>query len=308
MTHSLPQSAAPLPATPWGFLPPRLKVLFITGNERTGRWLAEALAQDSATQVQLEEITGVAAGLARLRDEVFDAVLLSHAPPELDALDFLEVLRTGSHEQQPLIVLGAQAEQDMAAICYEAGADAYLCIQSTTTRTLIWQVARAVQRQQVLEENRRLAQAQRHQLQREHEEARRLLGEQMALTTASPASDDAIDGEFRLPQRLVEWYRDLLRTHIIMGSGHLHAEMQKLAELLAAAGCPPRDALRLHTTALEEAIAGLGSRSARHVMNRADLLAIELVMQLAECYRQSYRNQIDPPKQLVLPGFGTAAA
>jgi DNA-binding response OmpR family regulator len=289
-------------------LPPRLKVLFITGAQRTGRWLAEALAQDRASEVQLEEVTGVATGLARLRDEVFDAVLLSHEPPELDALDFLEVLRTGSHEQQPLIVLGAEGEQELSALCYEVGADAYLGIHTTTIRTLIWQVARAVQRHQLLEENRRLAQAQRHQLQRQHEEARRLLAEQTALATPSPASDDAIHGQFRLPPRLVQWYQDLLRTHIIMGSGHLHAEMQKLAELLAAADCPPHDALRLHTSALEEAIAGLGTRSARHVMNRADLLAIELVLQLAECYRQSYRNQIDPPKQLVLPGFDAAAA
>ncbi len=51
-----------------GFLPPKMKVLFITGQQRTGRWLAEALAADSASEVKLDEVTGVTAGLARLRE------------------------------------------------------------------------------------------------------------------------------------------------------------------------------------------------------------------------------------------------
>ena len=130
------QADATLSKTPLGFLPPKMKVLFITGRNRTGRWLAEALATDSATEVLLDEVTGVAAGLSRLRDEVFDAVLISHEPHDLDALDFLEVLKTGSSEEQPIIVLGVPSEQELAALCYEVGADAYICVNSTTTSTM----------------------------------------------------------------------------------------------------------------------------------------------------------------------------
>lgn len=271
-----------------------MKILFITGRLRTGQWLADALAGDSASEVHLEEAVGVAAGLARLRDEVFDAVLLSHEPIELDALEFLEAVRTGSSEEQPILVLGSPSEQELAPLCYEVGADAYICVHTTTTRTLLWQLARAVERHTLLAENRRLAQVQRNQLQREQVEARKLLAEQQdlverhALSSASAYSHGR--GPATLPAKLVEHYRELLKAYIIMGSGHLHGHIAELAALLVASGSPASDALRLHATVLDETIQGLGNRSARHVMNRADLLALEFFLEIAEGFRQQQRG------------------
>ena len=118
---------------PLGSLPRRMRVLHITTYHRTGGWLAEAFAADSACEVVLEEAVGAAAGLGRLRDEVFDAVLLSHEPGELDALEFVEGLRGGGSEE-PLVILGAQSEQELAAMAFEAGADAYVCVNTSTTR------------------------------------------------------------------------------------------------------------------------------------------------------------------------------
>ena len=82
MNSATSATAQPLPRTPWGLLPPQLRVLFITGENRSGRWLAEALAGDSGSSVELEEAIGAAAGLAALRDELYDAVLISHLPGE----------------------------------------------------------------------------------------------------------------------------------------------------------------------------------------------------------------------------------
>jgi DNA-binding response OmpR family regulator len=265
-------------------------VLFITGRQRTGQWLADALAGDSASEVHLEEAVGVAAGLARLRDEIFDAVLLSHEPIELDALEFLEAVRTGSSDEQPILVLGAPSDQELAALCYEVGADAYICVHTTTTRMLLWQLARAVERHKLLSENRRLAHVQKNQLQREQEEARKLLAEQhelidrQALSSASACSRGR--EQAALPAKLVDHYRELLKAYIIMGSGHLHGDIAALAEVLVAAGSPASDALRLHATVLDEVIQGLGNRSARHVMHRADLLALEFFLEIAAGFRQ----------------------
>ena len=64
--------------------------------------------------VLLEEVVGSTAGMARLHDEVFDAVLVSHEPEELDALDLIEGYRT-SGADEPMIVLGRRGEQEMAA-------------------------------------------------------------------------------------------------------------------------------------------------------------------------------------------------
>lgn len=303
---------------PWGLLPPRMRVLFVTTHHQLGDWLARALVADSASEVQLERAYGSAAGVSRLRNELFDAVFVSHVPDELDGLEFVAGIRAGSPDQA-VVVLGAQSEQAMAALCYEVGADGYLCVGSATTRVLLWTVARGIERHALLAENRRLQQAERHRLHLEHHEVERLLTQQRVLTAGlealeaqrgmEPGPDeggfselDLESGALDLPAPLVAHYRELLRTYVIMGSGNLTEEMHSLAELLVTGGVSARQTMLLHLTALEELIRGLGNRSARHVMNRADLLIVEMMMHLAEGYRQRYVEEIRPPRQKLLPG------
>lgn len=316
MSSAATLTANKLPETPWGLLPPQMRVLFITGTGRTGGWLAEAFAADSAVEVAMEEAIGVAAGLACLRDEVFDAVLISHEGEGLDALDLLDAIRAGSSDEQPIVVLGLQSEQEMSPLCYEAGGDDYVCVNSATTRTLIWKVARAVERHRLVAENRRFEQEQRHRLSLEHEEATHLLRQQRDLVVGlEQVRDSAHDaaGQIEptceladLPETLVAHYRELLRAYVIMGSGNLNDEMNRLAELLVAAGIGASQAMLLHLNVLEEMVRGLGSRSARHVMNRADLLILEMIINLAEGYRQRFAERLHPPQQKLLPGFAAA--
>ncbi len=353
MSVALPETEQKqLPATPWGHVPPRMRILFITGPHRTGSWLAEAFAADSASDVDLVEAAGISAGLARLREELYDAVLVSHEEAGLassdrahgrsahadrvdgpaaglDALEVLDAIRTGTSDHQPIIVLGERSEQDLAALCFESQGDAYICVHTTTTRTLIWQVARAIERHALIDENRRLRQSHRHRLRLDHGEANRLLQQQRAMidNLAEICRDDAADlhdAELaqqaseddvtirrgsttelpaELPAELVTHYRELLRAYVIMGSGNMADEMDRLASLLAAAAITSQQAMLLHLHVLEEMIFGLGSRSARHVMNRADMLILEVMIHLAEQYRARYLKRVCPPRQLPLPGF-----
>ncbi len=288
-----------------------MRVLSITTRRRTGSWLAEALAADSASQVLLEEVVGAAAGVARLRDEVFDAVLVTHEPGELDALGLIEGYRAGGSDE-PILVLGTQSEPEISALCYEVGADGYLCVNTATTRNLIWLTARAVQRHELIRQNHRLAQAEQSRIQREHDEAERLLSQQRALLSdierfrlpeTSADSVQANSGLLPLPEPLLCHYRELLRTYVIMGSGNLGSELERLARLLITAGLSARETLQLHLAVVEELVRGLGARSARHVMNRADLLVLEVMVHLAEGYRYRYHDRVDPRRQLLLPGF-----
>jgi len=316
-----------------GGLPPRMKVLYITTLHRTGGWLAEAFAADSASKMALEEVVGSTAGLARLRDEVFDVVLVSHEPGVLNALDLIEGMRAGGNEE-PMIVLGTAPAQSIDALCYEVGADDYCCVTETTVRGLLWKFARAIGRHQLVRENRRLLQAERQRLQQEHHEAERLLeqqrvliadlnvlgkgtpcrNDQEALTTRArkalgglASSKEPPVGEPRvpleLPEPLINHYRDLLRTYVIMGAGNLGGEMASLAQLLATSGISAQSTMQLHVQVLEELVRGLGNRSARHVMSRADLLVLEVMGHLADSYRQRYHQRHRPPRQLPLPGF-----
>jgi DNA-binding NarL/FixJ family response regulator len=298
-------------ARPVGAPAARTKLLFVTTAARLGGWLAEALSAEGIGELKLEEAAGAMAGLSRLRDEVFDAVLVSHVPGELDALAFLHAVRTGGSEE-PVVVLGLESEQELSAAVFEAGADAYVCVNTVTSRTLNHLAARAIQRHRLLRENRRLAQAERQRLDREYAESRQLLDELGSILAdlgrlRSPATGGAsADGQ--LPPELFAHYRELLRAHVIMGSGNLAEEVSALAELLAAAGIGARRAIELHLAVLEDSIAGLGNRSSRHVMTRAGLLLLELVSHLAEGYRERYRERKSPPRQTLLPGFEPAPA
>ena len=304
-----------------------MRVLLINGSMPVGRWLNSALDSDNACEVALEEVRGLALALVRLRDEAFDAILLCHETAELNALESLDAIRAGSSDEQPILVLGTAPPTEMTDVCYESGADAYICIHTTTTRTLLWELARARERQQLLGENRRMRSAQHHRLQQEHDESARLLRQQRSLIAGlasiegSPAIDTdeepetparshaILDGSVEatvvlsLPEPLRIHYRELLRTYVIMGSGNLAEEMTRLAEMLINVELTPRQLMLLHLQVLEETIGSLGSRSARHVLNRADLLILEVMMNLAEGYRVRQARSRRPPRQRFLPGF-----
>ncbi len=303
-----------LPPTPWGYLPPRMRVLLIAGPLRTGGWLADALAQDSASDVQLETIVGLGAGLARLRDERFDAVLVSHEPGELDGWEALDAIRAGVGEDQALVVLGDCADDELTVYCLESGGDAYLCTRTATTRSLLWVVARAIERHTLIAEHRQLRHAQQQRWRREHDESRQQLEQRRSMiavrcpahhasaAVGEPFSPARAGVSSDLPEPLVQHYRELLRAYVIMGTGHLADKLTRWIALLADANLSPRDVMELHLHALEQLIADLGARSARHVMNRADLLSLEVMMSLADQYRAKAGELTGPSRPGRLSG------
>ena len=58
-----------------------------------------------------------------------------------------------------------------------------------------------------------------------------------------------------------------------------------LPEQLASSGTSAAQTLHLHVQVLEEMVHDLGSRGARHVMTRGDLLVLEMLAHLTEQYR-----------------------
>jgi DNA-binding NarL/FixJ family response regulator len=278
--------------------------------------LAETVAADSAVQISFDLCPDPAAAAERLRVQGYDAVLAVHDPPRLDALTLVEALRAAGHEE-PLVILGRDDDRDLVALAYEVGADGCLAPHDAT-RTLYWVLARAAERARLLAEHRRLAQADHRRRATECLEAERLLAEQRTLlaglerlravdsehhadqarespatidfasnrsraVTAPPADTEAFDP---LLDTLRPHYVALLRAQVMMGSGSLVADVERLADLLATADAAPRAAVRLHVLALEQVLAGLGGRSARHVLARADLLALDLLVHLGEAYRR----------------------
>lgn len=315
MQPTAPSITVPGGRGSWGALPASLRVLHIVPEGRPLALLAAAFAADNAVKIHLTEVAGAAEGLERLNVATFDAILVTH-DKSLDALAIVEGIR-GAGGDEALVILGTAPELELAPLSFEVGADAYLSTPTTSTRGLLWAIARAVERSRLVRENRRLAQLERSRLEREHHEAEHLLCEQRALVRdlealhrrceedgdtegAGPSASEQLAAreelprsQCDLPQPLVAHYRELLRTHVIMGSGTLAEEMRLLAELLASAQISARQTLQLHLLALEELVRGLGARSTRHVLTRADLLVLEMMLYLAEEYRR--RASASPP-------------
>lgn len=293
-----------LPTTPWGQLPPGMRLLFITDSQNRPGWLERAFRADRATDVTVQEVADIPEAIELLRHRVYDAVLISHTSDRIDALESLDAVRTSSTADQPILVLGEASEKDMAPLCYEAGADAYVCMSDATTRGLLWEIARAIERDRLLAENRRLRTVSQHQLKLEQEEARSILAQQTVVLNAitqieSSSPDDSELSERRLAVTLpaepinadepsdevVDHYLELLRTYVVMGSGNLESEIDRLTAALARARITLPAAMRLHVMVMEKTIQQLGSRSARHVMNRGGLMAMEVLVKLGEKYR-----------------------
>ncbi len=285
----------------WGSLPPSMRVLSIVGESQHSGWLSEVFAGDQASRVVLHEAVGMVEALARLRDEAFDTVLICHDGERFDALTVLDAIRTGSTEQQPIIVLGEAAETELAPACFASGADAYLCLGNTTARMLLWHVARARERHQLLEENRQLQQARRLQLKREREEASRLLQQQRTLVESLRGST-AADAAGHVSRELWASYREVLQTYIVMGGGQLTHEIESLTLRLIVEGINGPRAIAMHVGVLEEVIHELGNRSARHVMSRADMLFIELLVHLCEGFREKADRIAAPAATFFLNG------
>lgn len=286
-------------AAAWARLPQRMRLLCIVERTETAAWLRRAFEGDAATEVQVIEALGMAAGVEKLRDELFDAILIAEESARLDALELVAGLRAGGAED-PIVVLGRTDEEALLAQTLEAGADSYLSLQNTTVRGLLWTLARGIERHHLIRENRRLRNFERRRTEQEQRDAQQLLLEQRAIvedleslksgtTTAAEPIESAPECESAdVPPALFAAYRELLRSYVIMGAGNLSAEMERFAGLLARSGLSARETLQLHLKAVEGLVEGLHSRSTRHVMTRADLLILEVMVHLAEWYRQRY--------------------
>ena len=238
-----------------------------------------------------------------------------------DPLALLRAIRASGCDDPVVLITPRITDERWAEVCNR---DCELLVTPNMWESLalVPMIKRAVSRVETSRENRRLGVANHRRLVRERDEAEHLLRQQRQIVhelealaypsvsgpasedeTLEPASSDTAEDvcetsfpsessaprarpRFQVPAEINEYYHELLRTYVIMGSGSLGAEIAKLAELLSVGFLSPRETLELHLERVETLVRGLGNRSTRHVMARADLLALELMIHLGECYQR----------------------
>jgi hypothetical protein len=265
--------------------------------------------------------------LSRLREEPFDCVLIdvpatgSFVRDDSGPFGLIRALRTSGCED-PVVLIGRLfADAEWTAAC-ESDCDIFVSARGWDSPVLGAVVKRALFRGELLRENARLSSAHHRRLLRERDESEQLLAHQRQLISelealpdplredgsrtnrhenrstpnapAAPLGQAAIDG-------FAERYRALLRSYVLMGSGSLAAEIAETADAFVAARLPPPEALQLHLRCVESLVNGLGNRSARHVVARADLLAIELMTHLAHRSQRAAAGTGTAPVQSTAP-------
>ena len=278
-----------------GQLPTRLRLLCVAPSEPSWVGLTLQLDAEGVFEPQFRWVSTPNEALTLLRDDPFDAVLIA-ADAFAEAASLVQAIRASGCED-PLVLLAPRiSDADWLDLSREE-CELLQSARLWDSPALASVLKRAIFRSERTRQSRRLEIAQTKRMARERDEAEQLLNQQRRIIDdldATNVTRQAMLDCFgrvapcrtALPPQINSYYQELLRTYVIMGSGNLGGEIAKLADLLAVAGCGPREALSLHLERVESLVGGLGNRSTRHILARADLLALELMIHLGESYRR----------------------
>jgi DNA-binding NarL/FixJ family response regulator len=293
-----------------GGLPNHLRLLCVGSIEPS--WLSLALQLDAlgCHEPNFRWVSTANEALTLLRDESFDCLLIRISPSrpgiDDDPLSLARGIRAGGCHD-PVVVVTISIDDATWTEALQLDVDLLVSAKGWESSALIQSIQRAVERGRMLHEIERLSAAERRRMVRERDEADQLIEQQRRILNPlelriEHTDDVAAEGPNRispvqLPPTFDDYYQELLRIYVIMGSGNLSDEIAKLAALLAQAGLTPQQVLSLHLDRVKQLVRGLGNRSTRHVMSRVDLLALELMLNLAECYQRQLpvRNPKIPP-------------
>lgn len=256
----------------FGELPSSLRALCVSSTGETN-WLQPLLAADNAIQLDLVHAT-VDAAMKLLREAMFDLVILCETD-DFDATRVIAPLRTAAPDQLAIVVLSQSEDADRCAVCLDVGADDFLLLRRTTIRTLLWKLSRAAERQLLLLDHHTRMQHKETQQREDHQEALHQLRTQRALLLEHSADDQ----DPNPPEWLIDYFSDLVRMYVVSGVGNHQDEVGQLVDRLDHCRVTLAEALTAHSVAVEQLVLGRRGRSAWHILGRANLISLELVMQ-----------------------------
>lgn len=297
-------------------LPPTLRLLCVTSREPLWAGLTLRLHGAGCGEPHFHWVSTAHEVLEILRGESPDCILIHPNPTPftakgsvIDAKTLLPAIRAAGCDD-PTILLADYLSDEVWAVAYDQDCEVLISASGWESPALLPAVARAIARADLVRDHHRLTLMTRRRLVRERDEAEHLLAQQRqmirdlehlaALSTSSVAKPPAemraappaagqtesMTVPDQLPAELHSYYHELLRTYVIMGSGSLGPDITRMADAISLARLSPREVLQFHVVRVEALIRGLGSRSTRHIIARADLLALELMIRLGECYQQ----------------------
>lgn len=233
-----------------------------------------------------------------LRRQPVDCVIIEidsrrDATEAVDPIALANALRAAGCDES-VVLLCLQADDLLTASALQIDVDVFVSPDGWNSAAFAAVVARARERAETRRELRRLKADEELRLARERDEAEQLLSQnnqlvaglkELLLDPELPRAGLAAADASVVPPQVRSLYEDLLKRFVMAGTTDPGSLIGTVAGLLVAGDVSPREAMRLHLECVDSVIRGLGRRSARHVLARTDLLAVELLAQLGELYR-----------------------
>lgn len=225
--------------------------------------------------------------LTILRREIFDAILIVEEVKlvngELEIVNILrllEAMRTSGHDEPALVVIDQLNEEDWTEMC-QLGCDIVLSKRNWDAPALVPTLLRSVKRNELQRSNQRIEASSRKLAIREKSETRNIFTHlEQIIHDRELLKRDYHSSEF--PAEVQSLYGHLLRTFCMMGEGTLSTELSQLTKILTTANVTTADVLKMHVEQTRELVDKLGTRGSRHVLVRADLMIIELLIHLGD--------------------------
>jgi hypothetical protein len=264
-----------------------LNVLYIAGPLSPRDWLPKALSDGAAGAIDVTVTPSLLVGLEHLREQAFDVVVVDRDASDRSAADLMLAIHASTHEHQSVLVLSDHHDRTEAADYLLAGAAGYLLLHLTTIQELIWQLHSAAQLARLQVENQRLRSWQERYREHEQTEVLGLLDEQSQLFAIAAglrehsASSGPLDAKTE-SIRLQQAFRELLQAYVVMGRGQLTGEVQDVVNRLHAESHSLAATLHAFTKALRSLVQDRGARTSRHVLNRGNLLLLDLLLKWAD--------------------------
>lgn len=292
----MPGDRRPLEGTlPLAPLPTTLELLFVSTEEPSWTLLTLELDRLGCTVPRFRWCDDLPEAVRLLRHEGFDCIIIDDAmplpgsPPRRDdLLELLHGLRAGGCDD-PILLLTDRVDDGFLKTAGEADCELLITRAGWRSAAAVAWIRRTIDRWKAFRER---------DLSRSEQELRvsRQSGEGEALLFRRRELANRIDKhQPRSGAPVFQRYSELLRAAIITGSGHLREELERIVDSLRQQRMASPAVLQLHLETVEALLQGLGSHAARHVIERADLLALELLALLGEdrAERESFARPSD---------------
>lgn len=271
------------PADPWA---PASKLILIGLGASEAVELTELYRIAKRPLPSIQVFATASSALAQLAEESFDCVIVasseySRRANGVEAKSVCTAIRAAG-STDAILVITAAASDSLWNVAVETAAEVYVSVAPWRSPTLLTMIDRAIRQRTITRDSQRRNWADSQRTDRDRAACEDLIRQQRQLLCEAPARQFG-SLEAMLPVELSQIYREILRTYVMTGAVSLATEVKKLAQTFALARLTPRQVWQLHLDQVELLVKGIGQRSARHILDRANLLCLELMVLLCEC-------------------------